>query len=248
MRAPRVKWLRGVGRRGYRLIMMGLGGVAAILLFHFIIMPLFVRHGQETAVPDLRGLPVEEVAPLIRSAQMIPGRITEVVDEHIPAGRVTRQIPGPDLRVKRGRELALVVSRGAAALRVPDLEGESLVHARFLLAREAIEVGKVRCVASRLNARDEIIAASPPSGAPMGGRRAVDLLVSTGPPVRRFLMPDLRGREIRSVQEGLEARGFQVMRRIWRGGGDRPNQIVEQTPPPGYPVHEGGTIELMTGG
>lgn len=244
----RSRWLERFGRWGYRLTMMALGALAAVVLFHFLIMPLFVRHGQETEVPDLRGLPIEEVDPLIRAAQMIPGQVTEVVDEHIPAGRIARQIPAPGLRVKRGRELTLVVSRGAATLRVPDLEGESLVHARFLLARESIEVGKVRFISSRLHARDEVIAASPPSGASMGGRRAVDLLVSTGSAPARYLMPDLRGREIGPVQEALAARGFQVMRRIWRAGGGPANQIVEQTPPPGYPVRDGGTIELMTGG
>ncbi|GAF96960.1 unnamed protein product, partial [marine sediment metagenome] len=166
---------------------------------------------------------------------------------HIPAGRIQRQSPPPGLQVKRGREVDLVVSLGPEALRVPAVVGEGLVHARFLLARAGISLGRVLTVSSRLVARDEVVASSPPPGTSLVGSGKADLLVSSGPPPERYLMPDVRGLEVPQVSAALEQAGLKVTRRVWRGARGRLNEIVEQTPPPGYPVPVGGTVELMTG-
>ncbi len=240
--------VRTVGRWLRNGLLVGLGGLGAVLLFHLFIMPLFVRHGQETGVPDIRGLPVREVTGLVAGASLAMGRVTKAVDEHIPAGRIVRQNPPPGSSVKKGRELDLVVSLGPATLRVPELEGESLLHARFLLAREGIMVGKIRTVACRAVPREHIVAVSPPPGTRLAGKVTVDLLVSAGGSGQRYLMPDLRGMEAGGAKEMLEAAGLQVHRRMWPGSRGLTNQIVEQTPPPGYPIEKGGTVEIVTGG
>ncbi|MCK4304073.1 MAG: PASTA domain-containing protein [Candidatus Eisenbacteria sp.] len=237
-----------VGRILLRLLLVGLGMVGAVMLFHFVVMPSFVRHRQETQVPDVRGLACEDVRGLLAAPGLELGAITRAVDEHIPVGRILRQSPPPGSRVKKGRHVDVVVSLGPAALDVPELEGESLVHARFLLAREGIERGRVCWVSSATVPRKRVVAASPPPGTPLAGRGTVDLLVSEGVPERRYLMPDLRGMEASSVAEALEAMGLRVHRQVWPGARARTNQVAEQTPPPGYPISAGGTVEIRTGG
>ncbi len=238
---------RAFGRWVGRAFLLFLGAAAAVLLFHYVTMPVFVRHGQEQLVPDVRGLPLEEANRLVAASSLTIGRIAEAMDNHIPAGRVLRQNPMPGFRVKTGREINFVVSLGPAALTVPDLEGESLVHARFLLARDGIAVGKVITMNSRSVPADQVVAASPPPGTSLAGRTSVDLLVSRGALPERLLMPDLRGLEAHRVIEALEREGMHVIRRIWRGAEGRASEVIEQTPPPGYPIDRGGTIEIMTG-
>ena len=97
------------------------------------------------------------------------------------------------MSVKRGRAVDLMVSLGPEALRVPALEGESTTHARFLLQRQRLEMGRVRTVASPDVERECVIASQPPSATPLAGRTRVDLLVSSGPPPARYIIPDLRG-------------------------------------------------------
>jgi serine/threonine-protein kinase len=231
----------------WNLALLGCGGLAAILLFHLVIMPLFVRHGHETEVPDLRGLPAPKVPPLLDGADLRLGRLNRAVDDQVPPGRILRQYPAGGMRVKKGREVNLVVSQGPAAREVPNLEGESLVHARFRLAREGIPAGKVRYVASWGVRANHLVAVSPPPGIPLRRRSAVDLLVSKGTGGQRFIMPDLRGRTAVSVKAALEYAGLRVREGFWPGTRGRRGLILDQTPPPGYPVTEGETIEIQIG-
>ncbi len=240
-RARLLRWM-------VRLALVAAGALAAVLLFHFVVMPLFVRHGQETRVPDVRGLTLPEAEALLVRADLGRGRVVEVHDVGTPSGRIVRQAPGSGYHVKSGRDVELVVSLGPATRRIPPLTGESLVHARFLLAREGIPVGKVREIVHPGMPAGHVLASSPAPGARLGRREAVDLLVTHGPRPRRYLMPDLKGREARATQEALEAAGLRVSLRIWRSPEARPNEIFEQTPPPGHPIDAGGMVEILTGG
>lgn len=227
---------------------MGLGAGGAVLLFHFLIMPLFVRHGEESTVPDVRGLALADALPILRGAELIGGQVQHAHDDHIPPGRILRQNPPPDYRVKRGREVDLVVSLGAKELRVPAIAGESTVHARFLLARAGLAVGRVRRVAADAIDADHVVASAPRPGALVAGRNTVDLLVSAGEPAHTFLMPDVRGLDVDRVTAVLEPLGISVHRRVRPGARTRLDVVADQSPPPGHPVTTGGAIELTTGG
>jgi len=238
---------RLLGRWILRLCLIGVGGLGSILLFQFIVMPLVVRSGQETIVPDLRGLPLSEVLAILTEASLCTGQLDKMYDDHIPSGRVLLQNPPPDSPVKIGREVDLIISLGLEHALVPDLEGESIVHARFLLARNGLSVGRISRVQSRTIPRDHLVATSPPVGCPLSGRTEVDFLVSAGSPHEKYIMPDLIGHSSDEIEQTLTERGFVIQRGIWPGSDSRSTTIVEQTPPPGYPIELAGTIEIITG-
>jgi eukaryotic-like serine/threonine-protein kinase len=238
---------RSLLRWSGRLALMMIGAAGGVLTFHFLIMPLFVRMGQETTVPDFKGLPAATVNQLLQEALLQPGRISQAIDEQIPAGRVMRQNPPADMQVKQNREIDLVISLGPKDARVPEIEGESIVHARYLLARERIAVGNVCRVTSLSVPRDHIVATAPPVNSQMAGRRSVDLLVSDGRPRQRFLMPDFSGMDAGGVERMLQEKGFNVRRRLWPGVRGQSELVVEQTPPPGYPIEKDGTVEIVVG-
>ena len=62
------------------------------------------------------------------------------------------------------------------------------------------------------------------------------------------MMPDLRGLDAEVAVRLLEQRGIQVRQKLWPGSRGGMNRVVEQTPPRGYPIEEGGTVEIVTGG
>ncbi len=243
---------RPAGRRLLRWLASVLsisGGVAgAVLLFHFLIMPLFVRHGREIEVPDVRGLALADAWPILSASDLVPGRLQQAHDDHIPPGRIMRQNPPPGYRVKRGREVDLAVSLGGRELRVPAIVGESTVHARFLLVRAGLAAGRTMRIPSHAVPADQVVASSPRPGGTITGRHVVDLLVSSGPVPETFLMPDLRGLDIDRVSAVLEPTGLTVHRRVRPGARVRLSVIAEQFPPPGHPVTFGGSVELTTGG
>jgi len=243
-----MKRLSRVRRRARRLIWILLGTVAAVVLFQVVIMPIFVKHGDDVAVPDLRGLSAADVGPRLEEASLTAGLVIEAVDDHVPAGRIVRQSPQPGASVRRGRQVDLVVSAGPMTEHMPELTGETLFHARFILQREGIQIGKISRVTHGLLPADCIVAASPPAGTPVGRRATAELLVSSGRPAQRFLMPDLSGFDAEAARQTLEASGLRVVQRTRPSSGGRPGEIVEQTPPPGYPIDAGGTVEIHTSG
>lgn len=229
-----------------RLLQAAAGVLAGIIFFHLVVMPLLVRRGRESLVPDLTGLTVTEARTRIAAAEMRLGEQRRTFDDSVPPGRILQQNPPAGFRVKQGREIDQTISLGPEELRVPDLRGESLEHARFLLMQSGLEVGKIRTVHTDEAASNCIVASSPSPRSQLRGRAAVDLLVSLGPPPQRYLMPDVRGRSAHRAAQLLSEAGFDVRRRMWPGSGGG-HEIVEQTPPPGYPIEAGATVELITG-
>lgn len=236
-----------LAERSRRWLLIALGVIGALVLFQVIVMPLAVRHAHDAAVPDLRGLTPAEAGPRLEQAALSEGKMYEAVDDRIAAGRIVSQSPAPGSRVRRGRQVSFVVSAGPATHFVPELAGDTMFHARFLLERDGVQVGHTRTVTHPSFPSGRILACSPPPGTPLGRRAVVDLLVSGGPPPRRYYMPDLRGLDFEVARGALEAAGLTVTQRVRNLGSDRPSEIVEQTPPPGYPIPAGAAVEIQTG-
>jgi serine/threonine-protein kinase len=226
------------------LALSAAGALGGLLLFHLFIMPRFVRHGEETIVPGLRGTPGGAAAERLHDAGLRTGRATRVHDDEIEMGRVVRQAPPAGARVKRGREVDLVISLGAEARQVPALEGESVTHARFLLGQSGLREGRRRSVHVPDVGAERIVAANPRPGTPVQDRTGVDLLVSAGPAPRGYLMPDLRGMPADEAARILEAAGLEV---VLRARGRRQERVQGQEPPPGARVATGDPVDLRTG-
>ncbi|MBM3316255.1 MAG: PASTA domain-containing protein [Candidatus Eisenbacteria bacterium] len=221
-----------------------LGVVCGVLVFDRLVMPRFVRSGEDTEVPDLRGRSAERAEAVLAERGLRVGQIVRHHDEEIEPGAVARQSPAAGMRVKRGRAVDLAVSMGAETRRVPDLEGQGLTHARFLLQRERLAVGRVRAVPCADVADEQVMATSPPAETGLGGRGSVDLLVSRGAPPRRYIMPDLRGAAAEAAEAMLRRVGFAVTRTGAGRGSGPAGSVQGQRPAPGQPVSPGEEIEL----
>ncbi len=238
---------RGRGQTWRRIGWVLAGALAGLLCFHLVIMPRFVRHGSETEVPDLRGCSGQEASRALQAADLQIGSTSQAHDDEVAMGRVVRHAPRAGARVKRRRAVDLVISLGPTALRVPAVEGESPVHARFLLSQKGLIAGRSRTVRSAEVPADRIVAASPRPGTSLRGKAVVDLLTSAGPPTEYWLMPDMRGTAAEAAAGWLEALGMQVEQKSRSAGGSDRGRVLEQNPAAGHPIEEGGIVELVSG-
>ena len=243
----RRRWGRRLLRGTGLLALLAVGAGGGVLFFHLAVMPWFVRHGDETAVPDMRGLPAQEIESLLDHAGLHLGNVERAFHAQVPAGRIVRHSPPPGFHVKLGRAVDVVVSLGPEELRVPLVEGENLVHARFLLVQSGLQQGRTRSIYSAEVPEGRVIASHPRPGAFLAGQTSVDLLVSLGPPPQVMVMPDLRGRDPDEATALLEGAGLHVRKRFWPGARSEWPRVAEQSPAPGYPVKAGGTVELTMG-
>lgn len=243
--------LRAWGRRGWWVLKYGVltlaGLLVGLVIFDRVIMPLVVRHGDEVEVPSVLLMDEASADTLLKSQDLGLLVVATRDDPEVPYGRIMDQAPGPGMRVKTGRTVRVLVSSGVKGKLVPELRGQPISHARILLSREGIRMGKITHVASNELPDHRVLAAHPAPGAPVAESEAVHLLVSRGRPARAYLMPDLRGEFASRARRRLEVAGLRVEVRPWPGEPQDTDFIVEQTPPPGHRVAEGATVELLTG-
>ena len=120
------------------------GSGLTILLFIFIGMRIYTRHGRAYAVPDLRGLTVEEAA-MVTSARRMRYKVADSVFlSHEARGTIIDQNPGPNFRVKENRTIFLTINAmNPERVPMPDVTGVSLRQARAIIETQGLQVGRL---------------------------------------------------------------------------------------------------------
>jgi beta-lactam-binding protein with PASTA domain len=90
-----------------------------------------------------------------------------------------------------------------------------------------------------------VVATEPGAQAVISRGTPVNILVSRGSPSEVYLMPDLRGRDVKPVKSDLEALGFSVQ---VAGEAGRLALIVDQVPLPGTRIRRGQVLVLKVAG
>ena len=111
-----------------RWIAGGLGGAVLAFLLGWLIatqlmFPKPALAGDEVMVPELAGMTLEEARSELAATRLALGRVLEMVHPDAARGEVVAQDPIPGMRLRRGAEVRLAVSRGRARATVPDLVG-----------------------------------------------------------------------------------------------------------------------------
>jgi len=169
-----------------------------------------------------------------------------VYDAQVPAGFILAQNPEANENLKPGRSVVVVVSLGTRVRMVPDVRGMTLRQARNHLQTDGLDVGRTARVLHAGDAREHVLATSPPVGDELHEGESVDLVVSAPGGATVYLMPDLTAQDLFFVREKLERRGFRVASvRYEDREGVYPNTIIDQRPRSGERIREGESIELV---
>ncbi len=115
-----------------------------IVVSIFAGLKIYTRHGKTLAVPDVRGLTIEE-AEMVTRARRLRYQISDsVFFSHEARGTVVDQNPSPNTRVKENRTIFLTINAmSPERVSVPDVRGVSLRQARVVLESHGFEVGQL---------------------------------------------------------------------------------------------------------
>ncbi|MGE5414843.1 MAG: PASTA domain-containing protein [Syntrophomonadaceae bacterium] len=202
--------------------------------------------GRSVTVPELVGKSPEDAQ---RAAQAVGLRLEEQTgrarfDDRIPRGRVLLQDPEAGSLAKPLQGVRVVLSLGARALRVPELQGLAPRAAAVKLSHESLGLGTVSWYRDP-EAPQGIVAQEPEPDAPAEKGEAVRVLTSRGAPEMRVVMPDFVGQDAQAVRDRLEKFGFRVgSARFESYDGVRPNTVLKQFPPAGYPLSSREVVSL----
>lgn len=196
-------------------------------------------------VPDWIGRGRDEAVAQAQSS----GLVLEVAelrhDPGVAADRIVQQEPAPGTQVRHGRTIRVVVSLGGETLTVPAVTGQPTRQAELELRRQGLTPGWETRVHHNAAPAGQVIDQAPAGGALSVSGERVHRLVSDGPRVARWVMPDLAGRPLRDAQEWITLCGFRggAVRRV-PSEGRRSGTIVGQLPLSGYPVARRDVVEL----
>ncbi len=120
------------------------GSAIFITLSVFIGLKIYTDHGRAYAVPDLKGLTVEE-AEMVTNARNLRYKISDsVFISHEARGTVIDQNPMPNFRVKENRTIFLTINAmNPERVPMPDVTGVSLRQARAIIETQGLEVGRL---------------------------------------------------------------------------------------------------------
>lgn len=151
------------------------------------------------SLPDFTGTALEK-AQKTASRSGIEIKVENEVDSNIyEKGLIVSQDMPPKSKIKKGRAIYVVVSKGSKIVPVPSVIGSLLSKAVIELKNAFLDAGYEAAVSSFVAPKDTVMAQSPPAGenAPSGSQ--VNVLKSTGPKDFEFMMPDFRGKNISDI-------------------------------------------------
>jgi beta-lactam-binding protein with PASTA domain len=181
------------------------------LLFEFVVMPLYTKHGAERELPDVTEKSFGEAKALLESKGFrVVKEPKPKYDPVYPAGTVIFQNPAPYSHVKRGRRIYLTLSAGERMVEIPNVIGASERDAEFVLKRAGLSVGEVYYDYSNYFPAGVVSLQSATAGDTLVENSIVDITVSIGSLPSHFYVPDVRGKSLDSAKKLVLQAGLRL--------------------------------------
>jgi serine/threonine-protein kinase len=241
-------------KRPWFIVVVGVVLLAIVIMFSINqVMTTLLHSRPEVVVPKIEGKSLQDALQTVSSLDLSLQHESTDFDETLPAGTVIRQHPPSGMRIRAGRAIRVVISKGGQASFVPDVAGKRLAEAQSMLAAEGIQLGAVSEAYSAESAKGMVLNQKPSSGTVVTRGAMVDLEISKGaPPSGLPLVPDLVGKSADDANAWGKTASVSVKVKEDKAGVGAPGTIFKQSPPPGQPVLEGQDLEVtvvpLTGG
>ena len=119
-------------------IAISVGGLMLLLL----VLNFYTRHGQARAVPNFYGLTMDQTAKLAKKSKLKYQVIDSVYTTLVPRGCVTEQNPKPGFKVKKWRNVVLIINAFSPEMvAMPNLIDLPIIQASYLIESSGLKIG-----------------------------------------------------------------------------------------------------------
>jgi serine/threonine-protein kinase len=216
-------------------------GISAYLTLTFLI-----KSEDTVIVPDFIGKDVVYVLEYLTGLGLNTKVKGSEYSLDVPKNHVIFQQPEPGAEIKKGRDVRIIISKGAKTILMPNLTGLSVLQARIIFEENDLCQGEQSRTFSRNIENDRIISQSPLPGARVQREDCVNLLVSSGQRPMAHKMPELAGLSIEDAVLLIEKFDLPLgeIKSVFYENKSR-NTVVSQEPLAGYRVDEGIRVNLV---
>src|SRR4051812_16871002 len=190
--------------------------------------------GGDVNTPNVVGQSLADAQATLAGKGLAVGKIEQKYDTKVPKGDVISQDPPPDILLRKGQSVDLVVSLGVHIVIVPgDLVGLTEDEARARLRVALLRVGQVVSRNSDAPA-GQVLGTDPTGGSRVAENTAITLFVSNA----RVKVPNVIGKDAATATSLLEQAGFVVI--------EQPAAVFDRKKPEGTVLGQspsGGTFQ-----
>lgn len=226
--------------------------IVGLLLFDRFIVPFYTSSGKESTVPDVRNLPYEEAARVLKRDGLQAQKSYNY--RYLPdvgSNVVLDQVPVPGSAVKPGRNVYLVLNRQEKpSYPMPELGGRSENEARQALARIGMVIDDVQFrTVSSVDEDGRVLSQSVPPNVMVRTGSAVSLIVGKyevePQGMKRIVVPEVLGMSLDQARSAIIQQGLTVGKITWEYSSMLlPNTVISQKPAVNSFAPEGQAVDL----
>jgi len=229
-----------------KLILVFLCLLLLVFLIDKVIMPMYVDLGDETELPDVIEMSLDEATRVLEEEGFEIVVNDSLYDAKHDVGTVIEQNPYPYATVKEGRRVYLTVSIGEKPIIMPNLFGVSPREAELILETFGLQVGSKFYVPNDRYYEGTVMSQSYPQGQEIKSGTKIDIIISLGQISKDAIVPDLVGKSLHEARERLKAVELDIAEIIWEERDNiLPETIISQSIPSGQSFEEEETITLI---
>lgn len=212
----------------------------------YLTLTLIIKSEDTVVVPDISGKNVVYVLKLLTDLGLNTKVKGSEYSADVPENNVIFQEPEPGAEIKKGRDIRIIISKGAKSILMPNLKGLFVRQARIILEENNLRRGEISSTYSDTIKKDEIIVQIPAPGTMITRGECVNLLVSMGIRPRAYKMPDLLGLSLNGAITTIESIDLVLGEITTRFHKDKPlNTVVAQELLSGYRVTQGSVVNIV---
>jgi len=200
-----------------------------------VLVPAFSGQTQTDALTEAGRLKLKAVV------------VAQQPSDRYPKDVVMAQQPVPGSRVREGRQISLIVSRGVTISAMPDVRFESLREAGLDLAHVKVQLAKTTLVANDDIPANHVVDQNPPPNTAVREGTQVTLSLSRGPS-GGIKVPNFAGDDVDFARLEAQREKIHLGQIVWTPFG--PNgpprgRIVRQSPAAGSTIDPFDTVSLQ---
>ncbi len=235
--------------RVFKIIALFLAFGVTTALFTYLTLKFVTQSEDTVETPDVVGKEVVSALKTLSDLELNTKVRHFEYSATTPANHVIFQEPEPGAIIKKGRDVRLVISKGAQTIPTPNLINLALRRALIIMETNDLDAGVQAHTFHPEVEKDHIIAQTPFPNATIQRSAKVDLLISLGKRPRAYMMPNLRMQRVSDAVMAIEQSNLKLGKiKLEKAENAPPDVVIGQAPQAGHRILSSQVVDLVVNG